>query len=399
MTRGSTIQQFERAFDPSMEVHLPERPATVASRGEVVTPYANSWEYLCDKLRQLDLRIERELLQMGLRHPVNPLEQFKGLVVSEEEVAALIARDGRSAIPGEADGTHSSALEACTARLDKKRQDIQARLQLTEETGTKLSLLWLACLLGLTPFEQECVLICFAPELDRKYEKLYAYLQDDVTRKKATLDLILTLAESGTDQVAARNSFTAQAPLLKYGLIQVTDHSPDGQAPLLSRALKLDDRIVNFLLELPQLDGRLESVANLSLTSRPGDEVLVNHSIRQRLLELLHKEVAGNENAAGRVCVHLHGPGGSGKHASMRALARELGLPPLLADAGRIAAGGLPLEQTALLLGREALLQPALLCIDNLDALLAGESAQQNQLRTLIQTAFNFTRVAVVISR
>ena len=42
-------------------------------------------------------------------------------------------------------------------------------------------------------FEEQCILICLAPEIDRKYEKLYAYLQDDITRKKPSVDLILSL--------------------------------------------------------------------------------------------------------------------------------------------------------------------------------------------------------------
>ena len=36
---------------------------------------------------------------------------------------------------------------------------------------------------GLSPFELDVVLIALAPELDLRYEKLYAFLHDDIDRK------------------------------------------------------------------------------------------------------------------------------------------------------------------------------------------------------------------------
>jgi hypothetical protein len=48
-------------------------------------------------------------------------------------------------------------------------------------------------LFQLSPLDLDVLLICLAPELDLKYEKLYAYLQDDVTKKRPSVDLCLTL--------------------------------------------------------------------------------------------------------------------------------------------------------------------------------------------------------------
>ena len=39
----------------------------------------------------------------------------------------------------------------------------------------------------------DVLLICLASELDLRYERLYAYLQDDVTRKQPSVDLVLNL--------------------------------------------------------------------------------------------------------------------------------------------------------------------------------------------------------------
>ena len=47
----------------------------------------------------------------------------------------------------------------------------------------------LATLFQLTPSDCDVLLICLAPELDLRYERLYAYLQDDVTQRRPTVDL------------------------------------------------------------------------------------------------------------------------------------------------------------------------------------------------------------------
>ena len=76
-----------------------------------------------------------------------------------------------------------------------------------------LSLPYLAQLFQLTAFEEHCLLVCLAPELDRKYEKLYAYLQDDVTRKKPSVDLVLKLlCETMPEKLAARLAFDRALP-------------------------------------------------------------------------------------------------------------------------------------------------------------------------------------------
>src|SRR5262245_17617142 len=49
----------------------------------------------------------------------------------------------------------------------------------------------LARAFGLSPFDVDVLLIALAPELDLRYQRLYAYLQDDVTRKSASVDLAL----------------------------------------------------------------------------------------------------------------------------------------------------------------------------------------------------------------
>jgi len=57
--------------------------------------------------------------------------------------------------------------------------------------GSRLA--WLQQTFQLSNFDLDVVAIALAPELDRRYEWLYVYLQDDVRGKRPTVDLALNL--------------------------------------------------------------------------------------------------------------------------------------------------------------------------------------------------------------
>jgi hypothetical protein len=69
-------------------------------------------------------------------------------------------------------------------------------------------LAWLQQIFDLSVFDLEVVAIALAPELDRRYEGLYAYLQEDVRCKRPTVDLALNLlCASPTEKLARRSQF------------------------------------------------------------------------------------------------------------------------------------------------------------------------------------------------
>ena len=61
----------------------------------------------------------------------------------------------------------------------------------------------------LTPLDVELLLIALIPDLDSRFERLYGYLNDDVTRRRATVGLALTLADRRSTSSAARARLSA----------------------------------------------------------------------------------------------------------------------------------------------------------------------------------------------
>ncbi len=360
--------------------------------------YTTSWDHLQDELKRLDIIIHLCLLKQRHKQPANLLDQFKGLVLSEEEVFGLLS-DAAGPQAGESFfNLDDAGIQSLFTTLRQLEVRMQKRRAESLKTGVYLSLDQLSKLFGLNSFEEKCILICLAPELDRKYEKLYAYLQDDVTRKKPSVDLALTLfCQAMEEKLAARMAFDPQAPLLKYRLLQMGDDSQNGLTPLLSRFLKLDDRIAGFLLGFGPVDARLQSAARLVSPCAGLSEITLAKQFQGRLREFVREHFREHFRERNLLTQNLvfyfYGPYGAGKRALAEALCHDLKFPLIISNAGEMADGRLPFKEAMWLLGRETLLQQAALCLENIDYLLDDAEKCQSYLRNVIETSRTFSRL------
>ena len=91
--------------------------------------------------------------------------------------------------------------------------------QQSADTNLELRLVKLKELFFLSDFDIDVILICLLVEVDLRYEKIYAYLQDDITKKYPSVDLLLNLlGQSTQDQLKVRRHFSEDANLHKYHL-------------------------------------------------------------------------------------------------------------------------------------------------------------------------------------
>ncbi|HKQ74924.1 MAG TPA: ATP-binding protein [Blastocatellia bacterium] len=365
------------------------------------TAYTSNWEHIADELRRLDKLIHKAILYQQNRNTAslnqNFLDQFRGVALTDEEVTGLIADSDWRDLSEEPLETDSGAVRVLRDEIERLGESIQRRRAVSLKPSLFLSLPLLARLFDLTAFEEQCLLICLAPEIHRKYEKLYAYLQDDITRKRPSVALALDLlCRSGQEKLAARAAFCTQAPLLKYRLIHMGDEE-DASAPLLSRFLKLDDRIVNFLLGHSHLDARLEPFTRLVFPQKESDATF-KPELLDRTRDFVITHFDEGDSAKRNVVFSLWGPYGVGKRALAEAVSHDLGLPLLVADVERMKEGGRSFEDAACLSGREALLRPAVLCFESLDCLLDEPDKHRSQLKVLLEAARMFSRLTFFIS-
>ncbi|WP_217171430.1 ATP-binding protein [Streptomyces sp. AC512_CC834] len=96
----------------------------------------------------------------------------------------------------------------------------------------------------LTELDRAVLLMALAPDVDRTFEPLYGYLNNDVSRRRATVDLALELCGVPAHLAAARSRFHASAPLRALGLLEVEEP----ERPFLTRSLRVPDRLIGHLL-------------------------------------------------------------------------------------------------------------------------------------------------------
>ncbi|MCX5037053.1 ATP-binding protein [Streptomyces coelicoflavus] len=96
----------------------------------------------------------------------------------------------------------------------------------------------------LTELDTAVLLVALAPDVDRTFEPLYGYLNNDVSRRRATVGLALDLCGVPAHTAAARARFHASAPLRALGLLEVEEP----ERPFLTRSLRAPDRLIGHLL-------------------------------------------------------------------------------------------------------------------------------------------------------
>jgi ATPase family associated with various cellular activities (AAA) len=261
-----------------------------------VEPYSDSIEHLQEEISRFDLLLKRAVVIARQAGANAGQDEFRGLVVTENEIDDILSTKELLGEPWEQAEAKAPELARIDKELDKRRKQIDARLKLTRGKRTHLSLLNLATQFELSQAEVDVLLVALAPELEPRYETLYAYLQNDVTRKHPSVNLALNLiCRSAREKFKARNLFAPWACLLSNYILELVDESQDRQPSLLRKFLKLDETIVRFLLDQPP---QATSAATLVTPSDELSGVEVDQSTGERIKHLASHLSQNKEDAS-----------------------------------------------------------------------------------------------------
>ncbi|RZN44154.1 MAG: hypothetical protein EFT35_00430, partial [Methanophagales archaeon ANME-1-THS] len=247
--------------------------------GSIMTGYyETNLQHIQDALKRIDLLIQLRILEIRAEHA--DVNEFSGLYISEEEIDALLS----TTYPARNDDPRTQAIRRRIAELET---EIKEKREESVRRGTSLKIPRLAMIFGLTPFEEDVLVVGMAPELDTKYERLYAYLHNDATRKRPTVDLVLqVLCSSDEEKLHARQYFNPAAPLLKHHLIQLREEPEAAQKTLVSKFIEVDDRIINYLLDVNHLDPTIAPFTELILPQTGLGEILLPEAVKKRIQKL-----------------------------------------------------------------------------------------------------------------
>ncbi len=313
--------------------------------------YENNLDHLLDELRRIDLIINLNLEKWRAEHSEG-VDDLQGLYISESEVNAILQAPPYQLKVDVRSNPQHDKIETITREINRKKiESIKA--------GKELRLHLLSQLFHLQSCEADILLICLVPELDLRYEKLYSYLQDDVTKKRPTVDLVINLLSSFMeDKLRMREIFSPPAPLIRNHLVYLT---ADDQLPLLSRSIKVDERIISFILGSSEIDQRIRNFSAIIEPDRSLGDIILSDDTKNTVIELIKPGM--------KVPVlFFHGSYGTGKKLMAEAICRELNTPLFVVDCGALK--GNDCSETIRFILREALLQNSALYLEGFDSLL-----------------------------
>lgn len=341
--------------------------------------YTSSMELVLDKLRYLDLLLYLYVLKQEQSVNKSSMNKIKEYVTLDKEADSLL-------MDSETESNDNSDVDKLTQRLYKLYDNIESKRAASFSKGIYLSLDHIVRVFNLTKFEEMCIIICLAIELDPKYGKIFSYLQEEISYGKVTVGLILNvLCFSLKEKMLARSVFTDKSNLTRY-LIRVIDNSKDSSSPFVSRIVKLEDRIVNHILEIDSFDPRISNLCRYYL---PQKELLAAYQCEETIGRVIDfvKQLQTKERALDKsVVIHFYGTSGTGKRSTAWGICDKLGHRMLEVDIKSLLQKEKDYHEAIRLLGREALLNRAILCFINFDSLLLQNDTNRFKINELFNT-------------
>jgi SpoVK/Ycf46/Vps4 family AAA+-type ATPase len=343
--------------------------------------FINNRDYLETELARLDLLIRGEVVRFRQRSREEQMDGFRGVFISESEVDQLLRAADQEQSPDE-------ELKRLRDQAGTLRDQIRQRRQAASEKGTYLSLAHLAHIFHLSPVEEDLILICLAPEIDLKYERLYAYLQDDLTRRLPSVGLALKLlCNSTAESDQARALFAPQSVTFRAQLLHL---QVAYDASSLGSGLKLDERITRFLLGTGGVEKELSPCIKPLPSPVEFHALRWPDSLKTDLLNLTRDYLQSEPKQFRKLIYNFHGPAGTGRKTLAAALCRQSGIPSIVVDVGQVLRQP-NFEDAIRKVFREGVLQPAAIFLEHFDLLLADDDDSVSRRQQLFASLEEFS--------
>jgi hypothetical protein len=259
-----------------------------------------------------------------------------------------------------------------SAIAEAARAAYEAERAAMRETERPAAIDRLSQLFGLTPFDEDCLLLAAAPRLDAAFVALFGYAHDRLQVVTASPHLAIALFAGGEAEAMhlAFERLSPAAPLRRLRLVEADQSVTSLLAPL-----ETDERVARVLAGEDYPDARVESW----LAPVPAAPCPHRHRVAAAGL-------ANTLRTTSRPSAIIIGPRGSGRVAVAQAVARQHGLALVTLRTEHLPERG-PTRQAAFaLLAREAALGGYALLIDAADVSARREAAEA--LRQLEACAF-----------
>jgi hypothetical protein len=304
-------------------------PPAAATPPSLVPADGDEFERLRRRLQLTNLRIAR--LYLLLKGHKAPPEGERADVLEELYVTDQEFQQHLSALSGLPPSTlHDPDASASLESIDRATAVLRRRLQAEElaarRRGQHTRFEVLCARAGLEPLDQEILLIILAPEIDRRYRRVFAYLHDDFTRGIPSVGLVVDILApvlGSTDRLGILSRFEAGSPLIRRGLVELLPARADDVKPLAQRHVRVGDAASGWVLGVPRMADAIADRARWAGVPEPPPATSLPADARDRVADLaervrsstrgvtvfmVSKEIAGSRAAADLLCHELGRP-------------------------------------------------------------------------------------------
>jgi ATP-dependent 26S proteasome regulatory subunit len=310
-------------------------------------------EYLDVQLQRLRLLLRRKVACLRTRWAHDAAQDFLAWRISEAQADWLLGgEDGRAEA---AFCESNSATREMTQSLAEINRRLRERSDQMDAVGAPPALEVLARLFCLNAFERDVLLMALAPEIDSGFEKLFGYVHDDITRRRPTPQLALSLFLTDDGLQDGRESFLPEGPLRRYRLIELErTEAPPGFS---GRPFHADERMLNFVLGFNRPDERMRTF----LTSLRETPISKSNSVQvERAVSWLRDA----QDRLARRSIYCLGPTNAIRLGPIRAICDALGISVSQVNVAALPSDRPQRSETLALIGREAVLLQTALYMD-----------------------------------
>lgn len=312
------------------------------------------------RLSLLKLRLRLLACQSGEKQTPGPLSP---VFISSEEVMEFL----------DCQSINTSVEEhSLYDEIQEKQSEIQK-----EGKGDRIGAL--TGIFGLSDWEEHVLTMAWATETDRGFQRVYAFLQDDLSRKLPSVDIANRSWLCGEKKLEGNGMLLhSRSLLIVYGLVEVVG---DAHEPWINKGFHLSERIRDFLLgdDFPTMD-----IASSIVLEMPRQSPFI-----------IFKKDWGHWSQKVPGVIWLYGLDNSGKKERCREFAAGTGQPLIRTSWNDIVKQN-DIPSFLKMLCREVLLQQGFLCIEDGDEINTREGEHVFQL--LCEYARKFSILLTIIA-
>ena len=351
--------------------------------------FKTSEEHLFSELKRIDILVQIAVAKARLIYNSN--DQFRGLYISDDDIDRCLNQPIGS--PRWRFNIFPDCDEGENSLYGVIKSNVNASLEQSINKNIDLRLIRLKKVFNLNDFDIDVILISLLIEVDLRYEKIFGYLQDDITKKLPSVNLIFELLCVSVEEVFSnRKRFMQNSPLIKHKIIKMIPFSEENDHSILSRYIVLDRHITSFLLGYNDIDDRLVGFLEKNIGEIDESASLIKNEQISDFIYVLNKNIRNNITSI----FYLQGKNESGKHILAKNMALKSGKPLLVVNCNNMLHNNkLEIKDTIDLIQRESRLQDAFVYLSDF-----SEISYKNNDSTLdyLLSKLSFFNLALFIS-